>query len=325
MVTRRKIILMLGAGVIAPRTTFAQQQGKVWRIGFLGVADADGYKDRVERLRAGLRELGYIEGRNIVIEFRWADGNSDRLTNFAADLARQKVDVIVTHATVGSRAAMLATSSIPIVMSVGDAVQSGIVSNLARPGGNVTGFTFFQQELIGKRIDLAKDISPRGTRFAVLVNPDSTNTPAFIKYVQNRGKSLKVEVLPVEARELSDFESAFLTMAKKHINAVVFFENAIFIANRKAFANAAIKYRIPSVGNPEFAEAGGLVGYGPDIGDLWHRKASYIDKILKGAKPSDLPVEQPAKFETIINLKTANALGVKVPQSILTLATKVIK
>ena len=331
MVTRRRVVMALGVGALAPLATlaplvsFAQQHGKVWRIGLLGVADAASYADRVEGLRTGLRALGYVEGQNIAIEFRWADGNSERLTANAAELARQKVDLIVTHATPGSRAAMLATTDIPIVMSVGDAIASGIVSNLARPGGNVTGFTFFQQELIGKRIEIAKELSPSGRRIGILLNPDSTNTPPFAKFIQNHAKILKIDVHTFEARSAREIGDAFEVMAKARFGAAVFFENSIFVANRRAFANSARKYRMPAVGNPEFAESGGMIGYGPDIVDLWRRKAVLIDKIFKGAKPSDLPIEQPTKFEMVFNMKTAKALGIKIPNSILVRATKVIE
>jgi putative ABC transport system substrate-binding protein len=325
---RRKLIVALGAGALAaPLGSLAQQKGKVWRIGFLGAATASGSARRVEALRAGLRDLGYVEGKNIVIEFRWAEGNYERLPQLAAELVRLKVDVLVTAGTPSILAAKSATTTIPIVMaSGGDPVATGLVTSLARPGGNVTGMAGFSPELMVKRLELLKDVFPRARQVAVLFNPDN---PSHIKIslpvMDAAAKSLKLELHQFGARGPSEFESAFAAMAKRRVDAVVTSQDSMLTDNAGAIANLAAKMRLPSVGFPEFAEAGGLMAYGVNRVEFFRRAAYFVDRILKGARPGDLPVEQATRFETVLNLKSAKALGLQFPQAVLARADRVIE
>jgi putative ABC transport system substrate-binding protein len=325
---RRKLIVALGAGALAaPLGSLAQQKGKVWRIGFLGAATASGSARRVEALRAGLRDLGYVEGKNIVIEFRWAEGNYERLPQLAAELVRLKVDVLVTAGTPSILAAKSATTTIPIVMaSGGDPVATGLVTSLARPGGNVTGMAGFSPELMVKRLELLKDVFPRARQVAVLFNPDN---PSHIKIslpvMDAAAKSLKLELHQFGARGPSEFESAFAAMAKRRVDAVVTSQDSMRTDNAGAIANLAAKMRLPSVGFPEFAEAGGLMAYGVNRVEFFRRAAYFVDRILKGARPGDLPVEQATRFETVLNLKSAKALGLQFPQAVLARADRVIE
>jgi putative ABC transport system substrate-binding protein len=326
---RRKLVIALGAGTLAlPFGSFAQQPpAKFHRIGFLGLTSAGGWESRLEAFRAGMRDLGYVEGKNLMIEFRWAEGKYDRLPALAAEMVRLNVDLIVTGGTPGVRAAKQATTTTPIVIgAVGDAVAGGFVASLARPGGNVTGSTFFQPELLAKRLELLKEAMPRVVQVANLLNQDNTSSTGHtLRAVENAAKSLKVGLQLFPVRGPNDFEDAFAAMTKKRVDAVVIDEDGMLVSNVKAIADLALKRRFISAGSKEFAEAGGLLGYGPDLPELYRRAATFVDKILKGAKPADLPVEQPTKFETVINLKTAKALGIKFPQSILVQATKVIE
>jgi len=325
---RRKLIVALGAGALAaPLGSLAQQKGKVWRIGFLGAATASGSARRVEALRAGLRDLGYVEGKNIVIDFRWAEGNYERLPQLAAELVRLKVDVLVTAGTPSILAAKSATTTIPIVMaSGGDPVATGLVTSLARPGGNVTGMAGFSPELMVKRLELLKDVFPRARQVAVLFNPDN---PSHIKIslpvMDAAAKSLKLELHQFGARGPSEFESAFAAMAKRRVDAVVTSQDSMLTDNAGAIANLAAKMRLPSVGFPEFAEAGGLMAYGVNRVEFFRRAAYFVDRILKGARPGDLPVEQATRFETVLNLKSAKALGLQFPQAVLARADRVIE
>ena len=328
MITRRRLVIALGAGALAaPLASFAQQQpAKVARIGFLGAGYAIGQMAPVEALRASLRDLGYVEGKNIFIEYRWADGKYDRLPDLAAELVRLKVDVLVTYGTPGTRAAKQATTTIPIVMATsGDAVAVGLVASLARPDGNVTGLTFFDPELSAKRLELLKEAMPRLTRVAVLLNPDNPAKGPSLQAMGITAKSLKVGLQQFDVRGPNEFERAFSAMAKGRVNAVWIHQDPMLYANIKVIANLAAKQRLPSIGFPEFAEAGGLIGYGVNFLELYRRAAVFVDKILKGAKPGDLPVERPTKFELVINLKTAKALGIKIPQTLLQRADKVIE
>ena len=328
MNNRRKLIVALGAGALAaPLGSLAQQKGKVWRIGFLGAATASGSARRVEALRAGLRDLGYVEGKNIVIEFRWAEGNYERLPQLAAELVRLKVDVLVTAGTPSILAAKSATTTIPIVMaSGGDPVATGLVTSLARPGGNVTGMAGFSPELMVKRLELLKDVFPRARQVAVLFNPDN---PSHIKIslpvMDAAAKSLKLELHQFGARGPSEFESAFAAMAKRRVDAVVTSQDSMLTDNAGAIANLAARMRLPSVGFPEFAEAGGLMAYGVNRVEFFRRAAYFVDRILKGARPGDLPVEQATRFETVLNLKSAKALGLQFPQAVLARADRVIE
>jgi putative ABC transport system substrate-binding protein len=323
---RRKFIGALAASLSAAvRATSAQPQPvKVYRIGFLGTTSASEYASNVDALRAGLHDLGYVEGKNIVIEFRWADGDLDRLLKLAAELVGLKVDVLVTHAE-GTRAAKRATASIPIVMAVtADAVGSGLVASLARPEGNVTGSTILIPEISAKRLELLKAAVPHITRVAVLVRKDSS-WKTVLQMLQSTGKAMNLTMQFFEVRGPAEFESAFSEMAKARVDALVVNEDPMLIAYSKAIAELAAKYRWPSTGFVRVAEAGGLIGYGVYGPELYRHAAVLVDKILKGAKPGDLPIEQPTKFKLVINLKTAKALGLTIPQSLLLRADEVIQ
>ncbi len=328
MITRRRIVIAFGAGALAaPLASFAQQPpAKIFRIGFLGAESAAGYASRMEALRAGLRDLGYVEGKNIVIEYRWAEGKYERLPDLAAELVHLKVDVIVTHAAPGSLAAKRATTTIPIVMAtMGDPVSLGLIASLARPGGNVTGSTFFQPELAAKRLELLKEAMPRMTQVAVLLTRDNPTNRQTLEAMGITARSLKVGLQNFEVGRLDEFAGAFSAMAKKRADAVVIPETPLFIVNAKRIADLAAKQRVLSAGDKAFAEAGGMIGYGANLLELYHRVAYFVDKILKGAKPSDLPVERPTRFELVVNMKTAKALGIKIPNSILIRTDKVIE
>jgi putative tryptophan/tyrosine transport system substrate-binding protein len=328
MNNRRKLLVALGVGALAtPLTAFAQQKGKVWRIGFLGTASASGYAGRVDALRAGLRDLGYVEGKNIVIEFRWAEGKYERLPELAAELVRLKVEIIVAQGTPGILAAKNATTTIPIVMPASaDPVAVGLVASLARPGGNVTGMTGFGPEGAAKRLELLKDALPRTRLVAVLLHPDNpVGMKVTFPAMEVTAKSLKLELQQFLVRGLGEFDSAFAAMAKRRVDAVVSTDDPVLVANAVAIAKLAVKMRLPLVGIPEFAEAGSLLAYGVNRLDLFRRAAYFVDKIIKGTKPGDIPVEQATRFETVVNLKTAKALGVTIPQSFLLRTDRVIE
>jgi putative ABC transport system substrate-binding protein len=325
---RRKLLVALGAGgLAAPLISFAQQKGKVWRIGFLGAASASGISRRMDAFRAGLRDLGYVEGKNLVIEYRWAEEKYDRLPELAAELVRLKVEVIVTPGNPGIIAAKNATTTIPIVMAVsGDPVATGFVASLARPGGNITGMAGFGPEGSAKRLELLKDAFPRTRQVAVLLNPDNPgNIRLAFPAMEATAKSLKLELQPFGVRGPVEIDSAFAAMAKRRVDAVVSTDDGLFIANAGAIANLAAKLRLPSVGTSEFAEAGGLMAYGANRVEMFRRAAYFVDRIFKGAKPADLPVEQATRFETVLNQKTAKALGLQFPQAVLARADRVIE
>jgi putative ABC transport system substrate-binding protein len=321
------LLIAIAAGSFAaPFGSLGQQPAKVRRIGFLGTGTAAGMASWVEALRAGLRELGYAEGRNIAIEYRWADGKYERAPALAQELVRLNVEVLVTHGTPGTRAAKAATTTIPIVMATaGDAVLVGLVASLARPGGNVTGSTFFNPELAAKRLELLKETLPRITRVAALVNPDNPAMGPVRQAMEPTAKALKLELQPFEVRRAGDLESAFSAMAAKHIGGVVIVEYGMINANAAAIGALAAKTRLPAIGFTELAQAGGLMAYGVSFPEMYRRAAVFVDKILKGAKPGDLPIERPSRFETVVNLKTAKALGITIPQSVLVRADRVIE
>lgn len=324
---RRKLITALGASALAaPLPSFAQQPVKIARIGFLGAASATGFAKQLDGFRLGLRDFGYTEGKNIVIEYRWAEGNYARLAELAAELVRSNVDVIVTHGTPGTRAAKGATTTMPIVMAVsGDAVVTGLVVSLPRPGGNVTGSTFFGPELSAKQIELLKEILPRITLVAALMNPDNPVIGPMLKAIEITTKSLRLGLQQFAVRGPNEFENAFSAMVQKSIEAVAIQEDGMLNANVRTAGDLAIRKRLPLVGNTEVPQAGGLLGYGVNFPEIFRRAAYFVDKILKGAKPADLPVEQPTVFELVINMKTAKALGIQIPQSVLLRATEVIQ
>jgi len=327
VVSRRTFLLALGLGSLAALTeTLAQQQGKVRRIGFLGAISASGYASQVEGFRSGLRDFGYVEGKNLVVEYRWAEGRYERLPELVAELIRSKVDVIVTHGTPGTRAAKQATTTIPIVMAiVADPVATGIVASFARPGGNITGSTYSSPELNAKRLDLLKEVMPQITQAAVILNPNNPLIATHLKETEIVAKAIKVGLQRFEVRGPDEFEATISSVAKARINAAVVFEDPVLIANVARIAVLAAKQRLAASGNREFAEAGGLIGYGVNFPAIFRRAAYFVDKILKGARPGDIPVEQATRFELIVNQKAAKVLGIKIPQSILVRADRVIE
>jgi putative tryptophan/tyrosine transport system substrate-binding protein len=324
---RRDFVALFGSAAVAwPLAARAQQPTKIARIGFVGASAADSVPERAEAFRAGLRELGYQEGRDIVIEFRWADGRYDRLPALFSELVGRGVDVIVTHGTPGVLAAKQATATIPIVMATsGDAEATGLVASLARPGGNVTGLTFFNPELAAKRFELLKEILPGLTEVGLLLNPANPINEPIVPAIRLTAQALRLELHPFGVREPAEFEGAFVAMAAKRVGAVVVIDDATLISNASVVARLALQQRLPSSGWPDYAVKGGLIGYGVSFPDLFRRAATFVDKILKGARPSDLPVERATKFETIVNLRVAKALGLDVPTAILLRADEVIE
>ena len=293
----------------------------------MGLVSASWHTPRVTAFRAGLRDLGYVEGKDIVIEFRWAEGQYDRLPALAVELVRLNVDVIVTHAAPGAFAAKKATSTIPIVITaIADLLALGLVESLARPGGNLTGLSFFNAELLAKRLELLKELVPSLAKAAVLLNADnSAGRRNILRELEPTAKALKVELLPFEAREPGDFEGAFAAMVSQQIGAVVLHEDPMLNANSKTIVEIVARHRLPTCGFPEFVVAGGLMAYGIHFPDMDRRAAAFVDKILKGAKPAELPVERSTKFTTIVNLRTARAIGIDMPTSILLRADEVIE
>jgi putative tryptophan/tyrosine transport system substrate-binding protein len=323
---RREFITLLGGAATAwPLAARGQQVGKVHRIGFLGSATAAGSAEEVESLRTGLREFGHVEGINIAIEFRWAEGVYDRLPHLVAELISTNVDVLVTHGTPGTRVAKQATSTIPIVMAIsGDAIATGLVSSLARPEANLTGSTFFLPQLNAKRLELLKEACPSISRPAALSNPDNPVSRPIIPAMRAAAASLSLTVEAVRAQSPNEFTLAFASMSKSQVDSVVVTEDGEFAASFRAIAALALANKLPSIGAAQYAEAGGLIGYGVDILRLYRRAAYFVDRILKGAKPADLPVEQPSRFELAINLTTAKGLGLTIPASFLSRADKLI-
>ena len=313
----------------APLAADAQQAGKVPRIGFLGVTSPSDRPSHLDAFRQRLRELGWVEGQNIVIDYRYAEGRVDRLPDLAAELVRLKVDLIVASAgTQVATAAKNATETIPIVMIyVRDPVGTGLIASLARPGGNVTGVSGSAGlEVFAKQLELLKETVPKIRRVAILSNPDNAYHQLAIREVNVAAQSLGVQLQLLEARGPNEFDGAFAAMATERVGALLVLSDAIFNSHRTRLADLAARSRLPAAyGTRESLEAGGLMSYGPSFLDLYRRSAAYVDKILKGAKPADLPVEQPTKFELVINLKTAKALGLTIPPSLLQRADQVIE
>jgi putative ABC transport system substrate-binding protein len=305
----------------------AQQPTKIPRIGFLGTASPSTISARIEAFRQGLRELGYVEGKSIVIEYRWAEGKFDRLPALAAELVRLKLDVIVTTGSTSTRAAKEATNTIPIVMTQDtDPVGLGYVASLARPGGNITGLSTLAPEVSGKRLELLKEIIPKLSRVAVLGISTRPGNAQSLKEVELAAGAFKVQVQYLDVLDVKDIETAFRATTKGHAEAILVLQGPLFISHRIQIVDLAAKSRLPATYNvPDFVHAGGLMSYGVSIPDLFRRAAMYVDKILKGAKPADLPVEQPTKFEFIINLKAAKQIGLTIPPNVLARADRVIK
>ena len=305
----------------------AQQPGKILRIGFLVASSPAAYSARDQAFRQRARELGWIEGKNIAIEYRYADGNPDRLLALAAELVRLDVDVIVAAGPRDTRAAKEATAKIPIVMAAdSDPVETGFVASLARPGGNITGLSTLSPEISGKRLELLKEIVPVLSRVAVLGNSTEPGHAQLLRELELAAGALRVQLKYLEVREPKDIEIAFSAIRKERAGALIVLRNPVTATNRKRVVDFAVKIRLPSMFvTNDWVNAGGLLFYGPDLADLARRAAGYVDKILKGTKPADLPVEQPMKFEFVINLKTAKQIGLTIPPNVLVRADRVIK
>jgi len=324
---RREFIALLGGAAAAwPLAARAQQAAKVYRIGYLGVASHAGYAREIEALLRGLRQLGYEEGKNIALYYQFAEGDYDRLPALASELVTVKVDVIVTHSTPGARAAKQATSTIPIVVTAAaDLVSSGLVPSIARPGGNLTGLTFFFAEICAKRVELIKEAVPGVIRLGVLVNPYNPSGAIALTAMERVAGSLRMELLPMNVRAPEDFVGAFTMLVSRGAQALTFIEDGVLNSNARYIAQLAMQNRLPMIGESSVPEAGALMAYAVDRYDLWFRAAFLVDKILKGAQPADLPIDQAAKFDLVINLKTARAFGLEMPTSILLRATQVIE
>jgi ABC-type uncharacterized transport system substrate-binding protein len=326
---RQSIIFWLLATVLlttAPSAQ-AQQPTKIPRIGYLSPNSASTNPARIEAFRQGLRELGYVEGKNIMIEYRNTEGKLDRLPSLAAELVRLKVDIIVTSSPAPTRAAKEATATIPIVFAQdGDPVASGFVTSLARPGGNITGLSTLAPELSGKRLELLKELVPKLSRVAVFGTSTSPSTVPTMKETELAAGAFKVQLQYLDVLDAKDIETAFRTAAKGRADAVLVLAGPVIFFERRQIAELAVKNRLPAIyPQTEFTEAGGLMYYGANTPEMYRRAATYVDKILKGAKPSDLPVEQPTKFELVINLKAAKRIDLKIPPTVLARADRVIR
>src|SRR5262245_30897600 len=312
----------------APLVAGAQQTGKVPRIGFLSLTSPSDRPALFDAFRQGLRELGWVEGQNVVIDYRYAEDRVDRLPDLASELVRLKVDLIVSWGTQGVTAAKDATETIPIVMiAVRDPVGIGLIASLARPGGNVTGVSGYAGlQLVAKQLELLKETVPKIRRVAILSNPSNAYHQLAIREVNVAARSLGVQLLLLEARGPNEFDDAFAAMAKERVGALLVLSDGIFSSHRTRLADLAARSRLPAAyAIREIVEAGGLMSYGPSFLDLFRRSATFVDKILKGAKPADLPVEQPTKFELVINLKAAKALGLEVPPLLIAQADELIE
>jgi putative ABC transport system substrate-binding protein len=317
------VAVLLAVGVIAD----AQQPKKLPRIGFLSAASSSAISARVEAFRQGLRELGYVEGKNIFIEWRFAEGKSDRLPSLAAELVRLKVDVIVAEAPTSTRSAKQATVTIPIVMMFDDdPVGSGFVASLARPGGNITGLSTLSPEISGKQLELLKEIVPKLSRVGVLGDVTRPGIPQALREINVAADAFRVQVQYLEVRGSKDIEIAFRAASKQRDDAVLVLGSPVLTSERKQVVELAVKSRLPAIyAREEPVEDGGLMSYGVSIADLSRRAATYVDEILKGAKPGDLAVEQPKNFELIINLKAAKQIGLTIPPNVLARADRVIR
>jgi putative ABC transport system substrate-binding protein len=330
-VNRRDAIISLvalGAGdwsVLA----FGQQDRKIWRIGMLLPTLPDTFGSRIEAFRLGLRELGYIEGKNIVLEIRWAEGKYERLPELASELVGLKVDVLVTSATLAADVARRTTRTIPIVMaSIADPVGAGLVESLARPGGNMTGLTLMSPELAGKRMQLVRELLPKATRVGVISSPSTTETTRqqFIEEYRRAGEQIGVQILVQRPKVADELPELFANLRRNHADALMVQIGPFTGINMEKIIVLAASQRLPVIyDNERFVTAGGFISYGIDLDDVYRRTATYVDKILKGARPGDLPIEQPTKIELVINLKTARGLGITIPKEVLFRADRVIE
>jgi putative ABC transport system substrate-binding protein len=324
---KRRDFIALGTTAVAwPLLARAQQSAvRVPRIGFLGAATAEGSAKTIDVLRSGLREFGYVESRNIIIEFRWAEERYDRLPQLVRELIAKRVDLIITHGTPGTRAAKQVTSIIPIVMAIsGDAVGTGLVSNLARPEANITGSTFFLPELNAKRLEVLKEACPTISHPTALSNPNNPVSRPIIPALQSAAAALGLSLGVARIESPGEFDRAFQSMVGFPADALIVTEDGEFAPNFRTIAALAAQSRLPSIGAKEYGEAGGLIGYGANILALYRRAAYFVDRILKGTKPADLPIEQPTRFDLVVNLRTAKMLDLKFPPSLLARADDVI-
>jgi putative ABC transport system substrate-binding protein len=323
---RRAFIANLSSGVLAvPLRVFAQQQGKVWRVGILETISTAENAANLDAFRQGLRELGYMVGQNVIIEYRSADGRGERFPELATELVQMKVDLIVTRGTPAAMAAKNATQRIPVVMaSIGDPLT--IVTSLSHPGGNVTGLSSLTSDLEAKRVELLRELVPTAARLAALY--DMGNPVFAVRWteIQAATHSMGIQVQLLDARKPEDFARLFEAASRQRADALVVGQDGLLQANRRLIAELATEHRLPAIYvSMDFIDAGGLIAYGPSYPDLYRRAATYVDKILRGSKPGDLPIEQPTKFELVINLKAAKALGLRIPQSLLLRADEVIQ
>ena len=323
---RRTFVSRVAGGLLAaPLATRAQQAGRTPRLGYL--TERPGLTEFEESFLKGLSELGYVDGKNVIMEYRWAAGDAERLPALAADLVGLKVDIIVTSGAPAAKAAKNATTTIPIVMATsGDAVADGLVASFTRPGGNVTGLSLFTRELSRKRLEIFKEAIPGLQRVGAVFNAKNPANPPQFRETAATGDTLSVKVLPLDVHFPEGIDPAFAEAARQNLQGVVIISDSATIAHRNQLGTAALKYRLPTIfSNKAYLQGGGLMSYGPDVVATFYRAAYYVDKILKGAKPADLPVEQPTKFELVINMKTAKALGITIPQSLLLRADEVIQ
>lgn len=329
MNARRKLLGVIGAvAVTAPLAGFAQQPSKVWRVGFLAPrAIGPIESDFFGAFPRAMRELGYVEGKNLIIEWRSAEGNPERLPGLAAQLVQLKVDAIVAAGAPSVRAAQQATTTVPIVMGTpGDPVANGFVKSLARPGGNITGTSTIPGDTVTKLLEMLLGMQPRLKRVAVLWNPASAGHVLVLDILKNASQRVGVKIVPIEIRETGEIAAAFVRMKRDAVDGVLMIQDPLFTLHLRTIADLALKNKLPSVAAiRQYTEAGGLMNFGPSFTDNYRLAAVYVDKILKGAKPADLPVQQPMKFEMFINGKTAKALGLTIPHALLISADKVIE
>ena len=326
---RRRFLLTSLAGTLtAPLAAGAQQAGKSWRVGLLSPGSASAAGSRLAAFKHGLRELGYVEGQNLAIEYRWAEGNEDRLSALAADLVRLKVDVVVTQGTLATLAARRATTTTPIVFAVAtDPVGAGLVASLTRPGGTVTGLATMGSDVTAKRLELLREAVPGLTRIAILWNPKNPSSRSELRETEAGARALGMQVQSVEARDVRQLDLAFAAMTRERAGALIVLSDSTLFGQRTQIAELAAKNRLPGIAwTPEFVESGNLLmTYGPNVSAMYRRAAAYVVKIFNGAAPATLPVEQPTTFELLINLKTAKTLGLTIPPSLLARADQVIE
>jgi putative ABC transport system substrate-binding protein len=329
MAIKSTIVLLVGLAFASVHPAGAQQARKVPRIGFLsgGGSDASNRGPSVEAFRQGPRDLGYVEGKNIAIEYRYTQGKIEQFAELAADLASLKVDVMFASSTPATLAAKNATKTIPIVFTnVGDPVANGLVASLARPGGNITGLSTLAPELSGKGLELLQETVPKLSRVAVVWNPGNPGKTSSFRETEDAARALRLQLQSLEVRGPNDVEPAFQAARKERAGALIVLRDVVISGETKRIVELALKNQLPAIfGDRDFVDAGGLMSYGPNISDLLRRAATYVDKILKGTKPADLPVEQPKKFELVINLKAAKQIGLTIPPNVLARADKVIK